>query len=96
MTLFKTTTQINATPEESIAIVHAFLQNCLKWAEDKEIPATLAKLQDDPDHKLAARLEQWTTYREFTKHTLTELEDGTLDHWFDSDRKTDATGSNGI
>ena len=96
MPLFKPSTKITSTPEESIASVHAFMKKCLSWAEEKEIPATLAKLQDNPDPKLAARLQQWTTYREFTLHTLRELEDGTLDHWFDSDRKPDEQGSNGI
>ena len=96
MPLFRPTTQSTATPEEAIATVHHFLQKCLQWAEDKEIPETMEKLKQSPDKKLAARLHQWTIYREFTLHTLKELEDGTLDHWFQFDPKTDADGINGI
>ena len=96
MPLFNPSTKSTATPEESLATVHAFLLKCLKWAEQKEIPETLAKLQQSPDHKLASRLSQWTTYREFTLHTLKELEDGTLDHWFQSDPKPDEDRDNRI
>ena len=71
-------------------MVHSFMQKCLQWAEEKEIPKTLAKMDENPDQKLTARLNQWTTYRDFTLHTLRELEDGTLDHWFVSDPKPDA------
>jgi len=85
MAIFKPDQKTTCTPEEELAIVHRFLHKCLHWAEQKEIPATLDKLQENSNETLAARLVQWTTYRDFTLHTIRELEDGTLDHWFQSE-----------
>ena len=39
----------------------------------------MERLHDGPDDTAVARLHKWTTYRDFTRHTLKELEDGT--HW---------------
>ena len=89
MSLFQPDLAVSIPPEESIAIVHNFLQKCLQWAEEKEIPKTLESLQNSPSPEAAARLHQWTSYRDFTRHTLRELEDGTLDHWFQTDRSPD-------
>jgi len=40
-------------------------------------------MDTEADPKLAAKLHQWLSFRAFLDHTLRELEDGTLDHWFD-------------
>lgn len=89
MTLFDPRHHPTVSPEDASAIVHAFLQNCVRWAEDKEIAVTQKKFNKSPSQKLAARLLAWTTYRDFTLHTLQELEDGTLDHWFEIDPPPD-------
>jgi hypothetical protein len=61
-----------ATPEERIAAVHAFTTRCRAYAV-----AEIAR------RGAAGRVtDEWESYLRFTDHTLKELEDGTLDHWF--------------
>jgi len=89
MSLYKPDQPIQAPPEESVAIIHQFLNRCLHWAEQIELPKIHAELNISNDPGNVARLRRWTTYREFTLHTIKELEDGTLDHWFQTDPKPD-------
>jgi hypothetical protein len=96
MPIFTPNQKTSCTPEEELAIVHRFLNKCLQWAEEKEIPNTLSKLNENMDQPLAARLLQWANYRDFTLHTIRELEDGTLDHWFRSETSPDASADDRI
>jgi hypothetical protein len=89
MPLYDNKTPLTCSAEEAAAIVHAFVTRCLAWAEEQELPKTQALYDTTPTEALSARLRQWMTYRDFTRHTLQELEDGTLDRWFMSHQKSD-------
>jgi len=77
-----------ASPEQQVLAVHTFLVQCRAWAEDREIPKHSLSAKDPKHPESAAKLEAWLSYVRFLNHTLVELEEGTLDHWFreDSDR----------
>jgi hypothetical protein len=62
----------SATAAQRIAAVHAFSLRCREWAV-----AAIARRQ--AEGRSAA---DWEVYLRFTDHTLAELENGTLDHWF--------------
>ncbi len=62
----------NATPAQRIAAVHAFTTRCRAWAVD-----AIARRRAE-----GRPAEDWEAYLRFTDHTLRELENGTLDHWF--------------
>lgn len=96
MSLFEAEHTPQIDPKDALVTVHQFLKNCLEWAEKKEIPKTMERLHDGPDDTAVARLHKWTTYRDFTRHTLKELEDGTLDHWFLKDSSPDGVGTDGL
>ena len=87
-TLYDPHTSPTASPEQKIVAVHTFLMQCKSWAEEREIPkrSRSAKGQKSPESD--SKIEDWLTYVRFLDHTLVELEEGTLDHWFreDSDR----------
>ncbi len=85
MTLFQPERHPQVSPQDALAIVHRFVEQCRAWAVDKEIPKRLQRLTEDPNSDEGARLQAWISYREFLDHTLRELEEGTLDHWFTSD-----------
>jgi hypothetical protein len=63
----------HATPEQRIAAVHAFTTRCRQWAVD-----AIARRQAE-----GRPSDDWEIYLRFTDHTLHELENGTLDHWFE-------------
>ena len=69
-------------PEDALAVIHDFVSRCRQWANDIEIPKRLRTLEDVPEEAQIASLQRWVTYLAMTEHTLRELEDGTLDHWF--------------
>jgi len=96
MSLFEPEHTPQLAPKDALLTVHQFLTNCLEWAEQREIPETLKRLHIDPNTDAAARLHKWTTYRDFTRHALQELEDGTLDHWFLKESSPDGTGTDGL
>lgn len=96
MSLFEPEHSPQIDPKDALVTVHQFLKNCLDWAENKELPQTLSRLQENLDESAAARLHKWTTYRDFTRHTLRELEDGTLDHWFLKHSSPDGTDEDGL
>lgn len=73
------------SPEDAVAIVHAFLHKARGWATEREIPKRVKRVADGAPHAEAARLHAWVAWRDFLDHALTELEDGTLDAWFESD-----------
>ena len=64
------------------AIVRAFLVRCRDWAQQREIPKRTRQLAETPNAEGAAKLHAWISYDHFLEHTLDELADGTLDHWF--------------
>lgn len=69
-------------PEDRRRAVRDFLVRARAWGTDREIPTTLARLQEGPTPKDAARLHQWTTWVAFLDHALAELDRGQLDDWF--------------
>lgn len=87
MSLFDDGRSANVTPEDSVAVAHAFLTKLRAWAVDREIPKLTARLSDDATVADAVKLQQWTTWRDFVQHALGELEDGTLDDWFTGTRE---------
>lgn len=62
----------SATPAQRIAAVHAFTTRCRAWAVD-----AIARRREE-----GRAADDWELYLRFTEHTLEELENGTLDHWF--------------
>lgn len=92
MPLYDATLQPNVAPEDALKIVHQFLTKCHGWASAREIPKRLKELESSLDKDQAAKLHEWIAYLRFTEHTIRELEDGTLDHWFSAAQaKTDET-----
>lgn len=73
-------------PAQALAAVHDFLCRSRDWATEREIPKRLDRVQSGAAHDEAARLHAWVAWRDFIDHALRELEDGTLDHWFDPPR----------
>jgi len=68
--------------DDQKAIVRAFLKRCRDWAQHNEIPKRVQQVADAPSAPEAAKLHAWIAYDQFLDHTLQELADGTLDHWF--------------
>ena len=71
-------------PVDAVHEVHRFLHRCRAWATERELPKRRARLAESDDPAHAAALHGWLTYVRFLDHTLRELEDGTLDHWFEA------------
>ena len=76
-------------PEDAVLAVHAFLHKARAWATEREIPKRLARVQDGAAHDEAAKQHAWVVWRDFIDHALGELEDGTLDRWFDGSDRSD-------
>ncbi len=72
-------------PEDAVHEVRRFLVKCRDWATEQELPKRRAQVQHDDDPDVAARLHGWLTYVRFLEHTLQELDEGTLDRWFEGD-----------
>ncbi len=68
--------------DEQKAIVRVFLERCRHWAQHNEIPKRTRTIAQTPSAPEAAKLHAWIAYDQFLDHTLQELADGTLDHWF--------------
>ena len=58
--------------------VKDFLQRCLNYAHE-----TIAKKTESGDD--AEGLAKWIAYRDFTQVALDEIENGELNHWFNSE-----------
>ncbi len=82
MPLFQKVHEPDVSPEEAIIVVHRFVMKCQEWASQREIPERVQRVAAQPDPGEVAKLQAWRSYLQFTEHTLRELEDGTLDHWF--------------
>jgi hypothetical protein len=61
-----------ADPGERWAAVKDFVLRCRRWSEGE-----LERRAAD-----GRPTTEWDAYLKFTDHTLRELDDGTLDHWF--------------
>jgi hypothetical protein len=75
------------SPEDALATTHQFLLFCRSWATEKEIPERTARFTQSGNTDDAARLREWQIFLDFTEHAISELETGTLDHWFESFNK---------
>jgi len=93
--LFDPTRHVDVDPRDAVRVAHAFMQRCRTWAVEVELPKRRGRVQhsDAPEH--AAKLHGWLTYLAFLDHTLAELEDGTLDHWFEG-RDHGGTSADGL
>ena len=83
MPLYDPTLDRDLPPEQAILAVHDFLVRARAWATEREIPKRVARVAEGASHDEAARLHAWVAWRDFLDHALAELEDGTLDRWFD-------------
>ena len=81
--LFKAAPPPEVEPTAAVHVAHAFIQRCRAWATERELPKRRAAAAVADDPAVVAKLHGWLTYVQFLEHTLKELEDGTLDHWFD-------------
>jgi hypothetical protein len=82
MPLYLENQEPHVAPEAAVVIVHRFVTRCREWALKREIPARTQRVAASADATEAAKLHAWTAYAAFLTHTLEELEQGTLDHWF--------------
>lgn len=76
-------------PIDAAHEVRRFLLRCRAWATERELPVRRERLQTSDDPADAAKLHGWLTYIRFLDHTLAELDDGTLDHWFAGEAGSD-------
>lgn len=82
MSLFDPQRVPEVSAEDAVLVAHAYTAKLRSWAVELEIPKLQQRLASDPNAADAAKLHQWTTFRDFCDHALGELEAGTLDHWF--------------
>ncbi len=75
-------------PEIKAAVVHDFLEKVQIYSEKmiEEKWKTLKK-KKGRDIEIMQKLAQWVQYHRFNQVALQEIEDGTLDPWFDTSRK---------
>lgn len=83
MTLFDPHRDVSVAPQDAVVIAHAFVEKCRQWALEREIPRRTQRLAAQHDPLEAEKLAAWRSYVTFLDHTLRELEDGTLDGWFE-------------
>jgi hypothetical protein len=75
----------NVTLAEKKALVTDFLLRCNRYADGKltayhdELDAATGVRADE----LREKIRDWSAYRRFNEHALTELEGHTLDAWFE-------------
>lgn len=82
MSLYDPERSLDLLPEDELLAAHAFLLRLRAWAVEREIPKLAGRLSASATVSDAVKMQQWTTWRDFVEHALTELEDGTLDAWF--------------
>lgn len=83
MPLFRADHEPHVAPDDAIAVVHEFVTRCRAWAVDRAIPERIDRLRDQVDPEASGSLHRWVSYVAFLDHTLRELENGTLDDWFE-------------
>ena len=86
MPLFEPGRTADVPAEDAIVVVHDFLRRAREWATEREIPKRIQRVSGGASHDEAAKLAAWVAWRDFVDHALAELEDGTLDDWFDQHR----------
>jgi len=96
MALFDPERPVDVAPEDAVRVVHDFLERCRAWAIEQEIPKRLRRVEEGQDPAEAAKLHGWITWRRFCEHALREIEDGTLDAWFDGEPAGDDSGGRTI
>ncbi len=70
------------TPERAAAIVRAFLEKVIAYA-DAQVEKKKAAVAESPGDPLPKKkLDDWDAFARFTRHTVGEIDDGTLDSWF--------------
>lgn len=89
MPLFDKERDVHVAPQDAVVIVHRFLHELRSWAVEREIPKRLQRVAAEADPAEAARLHAWVAYQRFTEHAIRELEDGTLDRWFQGPHRDD-------
>lgn len=80
------------SPQDAAVVAHRFLTRCRDWARDREIPRRLEQVGEGLDPVAAGRLHAWVAWMRFCEHALTEIEDGTLDAWFQADAPPEGEG----
>jgi len=92
MSLYQQKNRPEATkidPALKALIVHAFLEEVQAYAGQKitEKEAVLKEVKTLTSQKskalLARKLQQWQDYAAFNRIAIEEIEDGTLDAWFE-------------
>ena len=75
-------------PEIKAAVVYDFLEKVQRYSEKMiEENWKLLKKKKGRDLEAMQKLTHWIHYRQFNRVALQEIEDGTLDSWFQSSRK---------
>lgn len=82
MALYDPNRATDVDPADAVAVAHAFVTRCKRWADEREIPTRLQRVAASHDPTDAAKLHAWVAYSAMLEHTLHELADGTLDAWF--------------
>lgn len=82
MALYDPERAVAVDPADAIAVAHAFVTRCKRWADEREIPTRLQRVAASHDPTDAAKLHAWVAYSAMLEHTLHELAEGTLDGWF--------------
>ena len=92
MSLYDPARTARVEPADAVLVVHDFLRRCRQWAVEREIPARLERVARSGDPAEAGKLHEWVAYAQFVEHAMTELRDGTLDHWFTGGPRADESG----
>ena len=81
--------------------IQGFLKLCIRYAEDSlaRKQSRIGTSEQKPDDE--DELMKWEVYRDFTEHAISEIEEGSLDSWFEHLEEnddwrpgpSDATGS---
>ncbi len=75
-------------PEIKAAVVYDFLERVQRYSERMiEEKWKLVKKKKGRDLEAMRKLAQWIQYYQFNRIAVREIEDGTLDAWFQSSRK---------
>lgn len=82
MALFDPTRTSAVDPRDAVLVVHGFLTRCIDWAHTREIGPRLDRVRDTLDPIEAGKLHAWVAWVRFCEHARREIEDGTLDAWF--------------
>lgn len=72
-------------PEIKAAVVHAFLEKVQRYSEEMiEKKWKILKKRKGRDLETMGKLADWIRYHHFNRIAIEEIEDGTLDAWFEN------------